>query len=109
MFLNFIGSVAGPLLLEKSTIMDPAEVTAMTEVTPELLWAAALGLYAIVLIGLAVVGFVLLCRNFRKTSFAPAELELPKEGRFKTVYLNTGMILFILFCIIMIAVSAILS
>ena len=61
----------------------------------------------LVLIGLAITGLVLLCINKRRVSFAPAELELPKESRFKTVYMNMGMILLAIGCMALIIANVI--
>ena len=63
--------------------------------------------YVLVLIGLAIAGLVLLCINKRKVSFAPAELELPKESCFKIVYVNVGMILLVVGCTALIVASLI--
>jgi len=61
----------------------------------------------LVLIGLAIAGLVLLCINKRRVSFAPAELELPKDSRFRTVYLNVGMILLLVGCVTLILANVI--
>ena len=98
MLINFIGSVVGPFFLEKLAILDTMETMDMAALEPILPWLLGFGAYVLVLIGLAVTGLVLLCINKRRVSFATAELELPKESRFKTVYMNVGMILLILGC-----------
>lgn len=105
MFVNFLGSVVGPLFLEKlagfdmSETMDPA---ALEQMMPWLLGFAA---YGLALFGLAIAGLVLLCVNKRKASYAPAELELPREGRLRTVFGNPGMLLLILGCAALIVLS----
>jgi predicted metal-dependent membrane protease len=98
MLINFIGSVVGPFFLEKLPVLDTMETMDLATLEPILPWLLGFGAYVLVLIGLAVTGLVLLCINKRRVSFAPAELELPKESRFKTVYVNVGMILLILGC-----------
>lgn len=98
MLINFIGSVVGPFFLEKLAVLDTMETMDMAALEPILPWLLGFGAYVLVLIGLAIAGLVLLCINKRRVSFAPAELELPKESRFRTVYLNVGMILLILGC-----------
>ena len=98
MLINFIGSVVGPFFLEKLAVLDTMETMDMVALEPILPWLLGFGAYVLVLIGLAIAGLVLLCINKRRVSFAPAELELPKESRFRTVYLNVGMILLILGC-----------
>jgi len=86
--------------------MEEADAAAMEALTP---WLAGFGLYVILLIGLAIAGMVLFFIYRRRTAFAPAEAELPKGTRFKTVYGNTGMILFILCCMALIVVNTILA
>ena len=107
MLINFIGSVVGPLFLEKLAVLDTMETMDMAALEPVLPWLLGFGAYVLALIGLAVTGLVLLCINKRKVSFTPAELELPKESRFKTVYMNVGMVLFIIGCMGLIVVSVI--
>ena len=98
MLINFIGSVVGPFFLEKLAVLDTMETMDLAALEPILPWLLGFGAYVLVLIGFAITGLVLLCINKRRVSFAPAELELPKESRFRTVYLNVGMILLILGC-----------
>ena len=98
MLINFIGSVVGPFFLEKLAVLDTMETMDMVALEPILPWLLGFGAYVLVLVGLAITGLVLLCINKRRVSFATAELELPKESRFKTVYVNVGMILLILGC-----------
>ena len=98
MLINFIGSVVGPFFLEKLAVLDTMETMDMATLEPILPWLLCFGAYVLVLIGLAIAGLVLLCINKRRVSFTPAELELPKESRFRTVYLNVGMILLVLGC-----------
>lgn len=108
MLINCMGSVVAPLFLEKTAAADTTLLTDMTAMTPELLWTAAFGFYVLLLLGCSLSGLVLFFVNSRKVRFKEAECALPKEGRFKTVYLNTGMILFILLCLALIVASAVL-
>lgn len=103
MTVNFLGSVVAPLVL--STVdMDewkrlssgalPDEQT----VTALLPGVGLLGLYVLLLIGLSIAGLVLLITHARRLMFLPAEEELPKKGRFLTVYGGIGTVLFVLLC-----------
>ena len=74
---------------------------------PIMPWLIGFGAYVLVLIGLAITGLVLLCINKRRVSFAQAEMELPKGTRFKTAYVNAGMILLIIGCMALIIASVI--
>jgi len=107
MLINFIGSVVGPLFLEKLAVLDTMETMDMAALEPVLPWLLGFVAYVLVLIGFAITGLVLLCINKRRVSFTPAELELPKESRFKTVYMNVGMVLFVIGCMALIVVSVI--
>ena len=57
---------------------------------------APMMLYGFAMFVLTVTGLILFCVNIRRVTFDPAPLELPKGRRFKTVWLNAGMILFVL-------------
>ena len=107
MIINCMGSVIGPLFLEKTAAVDTTQIVDTTTMSPELLWTAAFGFYVLLLLGCALSGLVLFFVNSRKVRFKEAEYELPKGTRFKTVYLNTGMILFVLLCLAMFVINAV--
>ena len=60
------------------------------------LWSWPAG---VLLVAFSILGLVLRCVNAKRLSFAPAERELPRETRFKTVWCNAGMILFAVLCL----------
>ena len=99
MLINFFGSVVSPWVLEKaadvaelSIDLNALDPSALAELlTPGF---AVLIVYELALFALAVVGLVLLCANARRLRLEPAALELPKGKRFRTAWLNLGMILF---------------
>ncbi len=105
--INYMGSVVAPWILtlidmDVLTAMDPnataEELLALYgEILPGLL--VYLG-YAFVLFGLSIAGFVLILTQRKKLLWKEAAQELPKEHRFKTVYLNAGMVIYILLCLI---------
>ena len=99
MFINFLGGVIGPFFLEKIGMIYTVETMDLTTLMPILPWLAAFGLYTCALMGTAIVGLVLLCIHGKRVTFEPAELEIPKELQFRTVYLNIGMILLVLACL----------
>ncbi|MBQ9842607.1 MAG: CPBP family intramembrane metalloprotease [Oscillospiraceae bacterium] len=107
MLINFIGSVVGPFFLEKLAVLDTMETMDLAALEPILPWLLGFGAYVLVLVGLAITGLVLLCINKRRVSFDPADLELPKESRFKTVYMNAGMILLVIGCMALIIANVI--
>jgi len=107
MLINFLGSVVGPFFLEKLAALDTLETLDMAALAPMLPWLLGFGAYGLTLMGLAVAGLVLLCIHKRKVSFTPAELELPRESRFRTVYGNAGMLLLVLGCAALIIANVI--
>ena len=60
---------------------------------------APLFLYTGAMLSMALVGAILLLIFRKKIVFLPAEEPIEKGKRFKTVYLNIGVALFILFCL----------
>ena len=102
MLINFLGSVLAPTLLNgidfaalyEAELADPAAL--MTIFSHMLPFVA----YVLGMIGLALAGLVLFCVKIRDVSFAPAEMELPKSVKFKTAYLNVGMILLFISCMV---------
>ena len=85
MMVNFTGGIIGPLIL---TIDSPV------------LFAG----YMILLFGLIIVGIAVISIRRRTICFENAQMELEKGTRFKTVWLNAGMILFLI-CITFIIFS----
>ena len=94
MLINFNGSIIAPMFSEKVTAVGAVKNLE----TPWLI-------YWLVFIGIIITGLILLCINKSKISFESSQMELPKKSRFKTVYMNVGMILFIVYCIFMIVTS----
>lgn len=76
MLFNLLGSIVGPALLGSG-------------VTP-------LAVYLVIFFATAAVGLVLLCLNSRKIYFQTADSELSRGTRFKTAFINAGMLLFAL-------------
>lgn len=109
MIINFMGSVIAPLLLrvldlETLSALESgqADLTLLLQILPGLLLYLA---YSLVLMGSVIGGFVLLMIRWKKREFSPAAQELPEGTERKTVYRNWGMILFIVFCSLMIVIS----
>ena len=102
MFINFLGSIVGPTLLNRIDLdalgaADASDPTALSAVLSP--WLFLFGLYVLCMIGLAVAGLVLLCVKRRNIRFDVAAEELPHGTRFKTVYLNVGMLFLIVSCL----------
>jgi len=97
-FINFLGSVLAPWLLQKSDLLSLAEgagLAAAGSIDP---WSVVVMLYVIKLLAVSVVGLILLVLCWRDRVFRPAEAELAPPGRFRTVCLNPGFLLFVACC-----------
>lgn len=105
MIINFMGAVIAPALLkltESSVMIDPESTAQIMDVLPGLIIAMV---YSLVLIGLSIAGLVMLFIRWKKRIILPASQQLPKGTAGKAAYLNIGMILFSVFCLIMIALA----
>ena len=103
MGVNFLGGALPALLMDgldlngldsMGSLMDVEEIMALF--TPQLL--LYLG-FAMTMICLAIGGAVLLIVHADSVRFRRAPMELPRGKRFRTIFLNVGMILLILACI----------
>lgn len=107
MVVNFIGSVLSVWVISQG---DPEALSNLSLQTlssgPEPGVLLYLG-YSLLLMIAFVAGLVLLVLNRKQVKFSSAEEELPKEGRLKVIYGNAGMIVFIILCVICIAISMI--
>lgn len=109
MAVNFTGAVLAPWVMAQVDWEALANLNAqamdealLAQVLPGL--AVYLG-YLLLYMGMVVVGLVLLAASRRKLTFQPAAQELPKEEGFRTPYVNTGMILFGVLCLVMIVIN----
>ena len=93
MFINFTGSILAPALLNGA---DSADLSSLS---------SGFLTYVAALIAVSVIGLAMLVTRRRSIAFLPEEKELPKGARFKTVWLNPGMILLVLSCLGMIVYS----
>lgn len=105
-FINFLGSVVAPWLLSRIdiTAIDAIDPNASTEELMEVLAPMLPGLllfmlYAMLLVGFAVWGLVLLIIRRKKLTWEEAAALLPKGTAVKTAILNVGMVLDILLCL----------
>lgn len=108
MLINFMGGVVAPALLNKIDLealeqIDMASYdAAIGEIFTQILPLLA---YGFVMFALSVAGLVFFCKRVKKTTFDPAPLELQKTERFRTVFLNVGMILFTAVCLLSMAAT----
>ena len=109
MIINFMGAVIAPSLL---TLLDMEALMRMSEgVVDEAVMLSVLPglamimLYFVLLLGLSIAGIVLICLRASRLVFLPAAYEIPKGRRFRSVYCNAGVVLFVLFCVVMIVLT----
>lgn len=109
MLNNFMGSIIGMFILEKSGFLELSEamMTASAEELTALMMNNLSGLaiyfiYVMFLLVLVFAGVILLILKRKKFYVNHAEEELPKGQRFNTVAINTGMLLFSAFWIVQI-------
>ena len=106
MLINFIGSVLAPALVENAGLdaLEELDLAALGENAEALAGLAgpgliAFGAYALALVLLSVAGLVLLIIRARSVHFGRAAQELPRAGRFRTVWLNAGMLVLLAACL----------
>lgn len=101
--INFMGSIMAPALMEVmgesglydiEALMEADSAEILSSVGPMLLMSA----YSSLVMGAAVAGLVLLIVRRKRVFFLPAPEELPRAKRFSVVWVNVGMILFVVVC-----------
>ena len=93
--INFMGSVIAPWLVSMTN------EDALSGIDPFALPLSMLltALYGMFLIGMSIAGLVLLIAKSRQLIWKEAATPLPKGTAAKTVYLNVGMVLYVLLCV----------
>lgn len=104
MALNFMGSIGSLFFLDAISTLEggSSAMNGFHFLLGMLLPLAIVIPYLIVVFGLVISGIVLLVTNWKRFRLIPAELFIPKEKRFSVIFLNVGMILYVLFWIIQI-------
>ena len=107
MIINFLGSIV-PMLLLKSLNLEALDAifsnsidmeTVMATVQEALPSLIAYGLYTVIILSLGLAGLILLVVKRKKFQLSDGSITIPKERYFSTVFINAGVILFILGCI----------
>ena len=112
MFINFWGGiVSGALMMDDDVYRLAYEGLDISDITeaqfaeiftlPVILFI----LYTIVTVILAIAGLILIFRSRKHASLQAAELQLPRGTAFKTVWLNAGLILLVILCLALMAVT----
>lgn len=107
MALNFMGSIGSLFFLGAISTLEggSSAMNGFHFLLGMLIPLAIVIPYLIVVFGLVISGIVLLVTNWKRFRLIPAELFIPKEKRFSVIFLNAGMILYILFWIIQIVLQ----
>lgn len=112
MGINFMGSLLGQFILEKSGYMELASAmqNSSSEEVAQLMSTNATGLiiyyiYVILIFALIIAGVILTIVNRKKFVCLKGEIEIPKGHRFTTILLNVGMILYCILWIAMIVLQ----
>lgn len=107
MALNFMGSIGSLFFLDAISTLEggSSAMNGFHFLLGMLLPLAIVIPYLIVVFGLVISGIVLLVTNWKRFRLIPAELFIPKEKRFSVIFLNAGMILYVLFQIIQIVLQ----
>lgn len=107
--INFMGAVVAPAML---TLMDMNTLNEMTaaEFSPEILWTVIPGYlvfmaYSTMLMGLSVFGLVLLIIKARRMIWIEKEQQLGRKPALKVAFINAGMIIYILICLVEIVLA----
>ena len=105
MIVNIIGG-ALPLLLLQGFDLDvitKMQVDKIMEMAPQMM---AMGGIFLIEIGCLIATIIVLVKSRNSIIVTPAAIEIPREQQFKTIYLNTGMILFIAVCVLIFITNA---
>ena len=107
MALNFMGSIGSLFFLGAISTLEggSSAMNGFRFLLGMLIPLAIVIPYLIVVFGLVISGIVLLVTNWKRFRLIPAELFIPKEKRFSVIFLNAGMILYVLFWIIQIVLQ----
>lgn len=94
MFVNFLGGVVAPFLLSRidmeANTFSPAMFT-----QDNIVYICIFMIYTLSLLTLGILGMILFFINLKKVYFNQEDQELPKGVKFRTIFLNVGMLLFI--------------
>lgn len=101
MLTNFMGSFVGMFILEKSGFLKIMETLSVNTTDAEIVAAMLENLpgfliyisYALFIFAMVLFGIVLFFSNRKKFILSPGKVVIEKGQRFKTVFLNPGVIL----------------
>lgn len=109
MLINFVGAVVAPFVLS-NVDMGIMESLGNGTVTRQQLLSFLPGfllmmVYSTLLMGLSVFGFVLILIKRRRITWKETPEQLPEGSAMKTTWLNAGMIIYTLLCLVMMVLA----
>lgn len=114
MLVNLLGGVVSTWIMRSVGFVEAGEklMSVPPNTTEQLMTLVQLlpmfmimGTYVILLLAMVIIGVVMLCVFRRKFRFAQGESPLPRGKRFSSMFLNVGMLLYVIFWIIMIVLQ----
>lgn len=114
MVINFLGSVAGTIVMKVSGYAEfmeaitqaqqnpGGEMAAVAEMMPHMI---IMIVYSCLILAVTIAGIILLVVFRKKFRLDTGENTIPKGKRFATVIINVGMLLFVVFWLIMIVLQ----
>lgn len=105
MIINFLGGVVSLLMLRlvgEDTIenLQKLSIVEMLQMSPhQLIGLFLMGLYSILLLGLALTGLILYFTNRKKIVLSEGEIPLSKKERYKIIFFNPGMFFLVGLCV----------
>lgn len=110
MAINFLGSVLSVWLvrfLSNPIAADPYGMPA-EDYAAAVMRMMAVGLYGIVILGCFIAGIVFLAIGWKRFTFHPGLVTIPRGLKLRTVFFNAGMLVFFLTCLAQFAASMLL-
>ena len=107
MIINFMGSIIAPMLigmLDLELLASP-ETASMEQLMQMLPGFIAYFGYALLLLGSSIAGLAVLAVRWKKAVYKPASLELLPGTGAEVIRRSPGMIVFTVFCLIMIVIA----
>lgn len=100
--LSLVSSGGGDADALAGGTMGEAELARVAESNPiAMVGVALLGLYAMVMVGLAVAGVVIICRDARRLEFYDPPEQLPKWYGARLAFLNPGMAVYVVLTVML--------
>ena len=105
--INFFGGIVAPYILSQVSNLTLENIELLSEAELMSLFIPSLTViaYSFTLLILVIIGIVFLIKSRKSVSFKQTELDIPKEEVISTAYINVYYILFVIICLVIIALS----